>query len=142
MLWVRLPPLLCACVGWALASLSGCNPPAETLCRFNSCPTHSKGQKSEVRSQKQTWVTGPPTSDSCPGGPVRLWPPGFHPGDRGFKSRPGCSWPSGGMADAMVSKAVAFGREGSNPSLATCRDQESGVRDQESVVRSQTFPDP
>jgi hypothetical protein len=28
------------CVGWALASLSGCNPPAFTLCRFNSCPTH------------------------------------------------------------------------------------------------------
>jgi hypothetical protein len=29
-----------SCVGWALASLSGCNPPAFTLCRFNSCPTH------------------------------------------------------------------------------------------------------
>src|SRR5262249_17462532 len=40
-LWVRFPPvLLKTCVGWALASLSGCNPPAFTLCRFNSCPTH------------------------------------------------------------------------------------------------------
>jgi hypothetical protein len=29
------------------------------------------------------------------------------------------AWPGGGMADAMVSKAVAFGREGSSPSLAT-----------------------
>src|SRR5262249_9871373 len=28
-LWVQLPPvLLCRCVGWALASPSGCNPPA------------------------------------------------------------------------------------------------------------------
>ena len=28
-LWVRFPPvLLTICVGWALASLSGCNPPA------------------------------------------------------------------------------------------------------------------
>jgi hypothetical protein len=33
-------PCYWKCVGWALASLSGCNPPAETLCRFNSCPTH------------------------------------------------------------------------------------------------------
>ena len=31
------------CVGWALASLSGCNPPASGLCRFNSCPSHSHG---------------------------------------------------------------------------------------------------
>ncbi len=31
-----------------------------------------------------------------------------------------CSFgPSGETADAMVSKAVAFGREGANPSLAT-----------------------
>ena len=29
------------CVGWALASSSGRNPPAFGLCRFNSCPTHS-----------------------------------------------------------------------------------------------------
>jgi hypothetical protein len=29
-----------ACVGWALASSSGCNPPAFGLCRFNSCPAH------------------------------------------------------------------------------------------------------
>ena len=37
---VRLPPLrLKICVGWALASPSGRNPPA-LLCRFNSCPTH------------------------------------------------------------------------------------------------------
>ncbi len=28
------------CVGWASASLSGCNPPAFGLCRFNSCPAH------------------------------------------------------------------------------------------------------
>ena len=28
------------CVGWALASLSGCNPPAFGLCRFNSFPAH------------------------------------------------------------------------------------------------------
>jgi hypothetical protein len=28
------------CVGWALASSSGCNPPAFGLCRFNSCPAH------------------------------------------------------------------------------------------------------
>lgn len=27
--------------------------------------------------------------------------------------------PSGGMADAVVSKAIAFGREGSSPSLVT-----------------------
>src|SRR5262245_44382579 len=27
-------------VGWALASLRGCNPRACGLCRFNSCPTH------------------------------------------------------------------------------------------------------
>src|SRR5262245_14943815 len=39
-LWVRLPPVLLTCVGWALASLSGCNPPASGLCRFNSCPAH------------------------------------------------------------------------------------------------------
>ena len=37
---VRLPPELLTCVGWALASLSGCNPPAFGLCRFNSCPAH------------------------------------------------------------------------------------------------------
>ena len=29
------------CVGWALASPSGRNPPACWLCRFNSCPAHS-----------------------------------------------------------------------------------------------------
>jgi hypothetical protein len=29
-----------ACVGWALASSSGRNPPAFGLCRFNSCPAH------------------------------------------------------------------------------------------------------
>ena len=28
------------CVGWALARLSGCNPPAFGLCRFDSCPAH------------------------------------------------------------------------------------------------------
>ena len=28
------------CVGWALASLSGRNPPVFRLCRFNSCPAH------------------------------------------------------------------------------------------------------
>ena len=41
---VRLPPELLAitCVGWALASSSGCNPPVLGLCRFNSCPTHWK----------------------------------------------------------------------------------------------------
>jgi len=38
--WVRLPPVLLTCAGWALASLSGCNPPAFELCRFNSCPAH------------------------------------------------------------------------------------------------------
>ena len=31
---------LVSCLGWALVSLSGCNPPACALCRFNSCPTH------------------------------------------------------------------------------------------------------
>jgi hypothetical protein len=43
-LWVRLPPVRLARidrrVGWALASPSGCNPPARGLCRFDSCPTH------------------------------------------------------------------------------------------------------
>lgn len=33
-----LPPR----VGWALASLSGCNPPVFGLWRFNSVPTHSR----------------------------------------------------------------------------------------------------
>ena len=38
---VRVPPApLRTCAGWALVSLSGCNPPAFGLCRFNSCPAH------------------------------------------------------------------------------------------------------
>ena len=41
-LWVRLPPVLLTtkCVGWALASPGGCNPPACGLWRFNSVPAH------------------------------------------------------------------------------------------------------
>ena len=60
------------CVGWALASLSGCNPPAFGLWRFNSVPTHSQ----------TTW-------------PVRLAVQDAGPSSRrgGFESRTGqCRW--------------------------------------------------
>jgi hypothetical protein len=63
-LWVRFPPVLFEiCVGRALASLSGCNPPAFSLCRFNSCPTHCWPVRLSVRGHRPLkpggWVRFP-----------------------------------------------------------------------------------
>src|SRR5262245_29265312 len=95
--WVRIPSRVLEVrnselerVGWALASLSGCNPPADLLCRFNSCPTHSytfgvRIQSSELQLNAETRHSEFRNVLVVPA----EWPPAFQAGDRGFESRPG-----------------------------------------------------
>ncbi len=87
-LWVRLPPVLLktTCVGWALASLSGCNPPAFELWRFNSVPTHSTTAR---------WSSGrmrDPHSRGMGSIPIRVTQ---------------ITWPSGGTVDTRRSERRA-----------------------------------
>ena len=72
-LWVRLPPasLNQTCVGWALASLSGRNPPAFGLWRFDSVPTHFHSRRGAMLvfavslSSSPTRVQFPSASLAC-----------------------------------------------------------------------------
>ena len=72
-LWVRLPPasLNQTCVGWALASLSGRNPPAFGLWRFDSVPTHFSPRRGAMLvlaaslSSSPTRVQFPSASLAC-----------------------------------------------------------------------------
>ena len=75
------------CVGWALASLGGRNPPAFGHCRFNSCPTHSMvlltlrvrshhAERDEydrpVRLMVGRWVLSPATGVRFPYGSLQI----------------------------------------------------------------------
>src|SRR5262245_60938738 len=123
MLWVRLPPLLSenrsrkSEVGIQNASTGHWRASVAVTHPRKRCPgsTPARRTESEVRdqrSQNRRVLVG------LSGCGRRVFTPeiaGSNPAQD--------AWPSGGMGDAAVSKAVALGREGSSPSLATWRTE-------------------
>ena len=73
-LWVRFPPVLLTCVGWALASLSGRNPPAPRALQVQLLPgaltwpvrLEAGDQPASCRSVPEALNLARPTFGRCP----------------------------------------------------------------------------
>jgi hypothetical protein len=141
-LWVRFPPVLLeGCVGWALASLSGCNPPAcscagSTPARRTDWPVRLSAKDTSPSSWRDGFDSHTGYCNRPSGGTgrhatlrtscLRAWE---------FDSPLGhCGVDWSGFQHGLISRSTPVRIR---PPQSGIRSQGSGVRNQESGVRCQ-----